>query len=583
MDWDAWFTLAVVAGTVYALARDVLAPSVAMVGAMVVLLVAGVIDPTQALAGFSSQAPMTVAALYIVARAVEKTGGLQPLLASTLGEGRGVRMPLVRLLIPAAGASAFLNNTPIVAMLLQPVTQWCERRGLSPSRFLMPLSFAAILGGVITLIGTSTNIVVSGLLEASGHGGLGMFEMTHVGLPVALIGIFSLVILAPVLLPARRGARQDIAEAGREFVVSMRVEVGGPLDGKAVQEGGLRHLQGVFLVEVEREGDREAPVGPDFVLKGGDILTFVGRADLIVDLQTMRGLASAEAKHLDDLDSPSHTFFEVVIGEASPLMGRTVRDVRFREQYQAAVLAIHRSGRRVDAKIGEVELRVGDTLLLLSDPGFQRRWRDRGDFLLVSRLGGTTPAATRKAWIAGLLTIGVVVVAGAGLLPILQASLVAAILTVVFGVLTPGEARSAVDLDVILLIAASFGVGAAIETSGLANAVANGLLATFGGLGPRGTLLGIVLTTVLLTELITNNAAAVLVFPVGLVAGAAAGLDPHTVAIAIAIAASASFLTPIGYQTNTMVYGPGGYRFGDYARLGAPLTVVVIVAVVILT
>jgi di/tricarboxylate transporter len=308
----------------------------------------------------------------------------------------------------------------------------------------------------------------------------------------------------------------------------------------------------------------------------------VGRADLIVDLQTMRGLASAEAKHLDDLDSPSHTFFEVVIGEASPLMGRTVRDARFREQYQAAVLAIHRAGRRVKAKIGEVELRVGDTLLLLSDPGFQRRWRDRGDFLLVSRLGGTTPAATRKAWVAGLLTVGVVVVVGAGLLPILQASLVAAILTVVFGVLTPGEARSAVDLDVILLIAASFGVGAAIETSGLGHWVANALFATFGGLGPRGTLLGIVLTTVLLTELITNNAAAVLVFPVGLVAGAAAGLAPHTVAIAIAIAASASFLTPIGYQTNTMVYGPGGYRFGDYARLGAPLTIVVIAAIVIL-
>ena len=582
MTWEAWVTLAVVVATVYALVRDVVAPAVAMVGAMVLLLVVGIVSPAEALSGFSNQAPITVAALYVLARAVEKTGGLQPLLARTLGEGSGVRLPLARLLVPTASASAFLNNTPIVAMLIQPVTQWCDRRGVSPSRFLMPLSYAAILGGVVTLIGTSTNIVVSGLLESHGQPGLGMFEMTHVGLPVAIIGLVTVVLLGPLVLTDRRPARGGLTERGREFVVSMRVELGGPLDGLAVEAGGLRHLQGVFLVEVERGGDRIAPVGPDLVLRGGDLLSFVGRADLIVDLQTMRGLQSAEAKHLDDLDSPRHTFFEVVVGSASPLVGKTVRDVRFRERYQSAVVAIHRSGRRVDAKIGDIELRLGDTLLLLADPGFQERWRDRNDFLLISRRGGTTPAASRKAWIAGLLTLGVVVVAGLGLLPILQVSLLAAIGTVVFGVLTPGEARGSVDLDVILLIAASFAVGAAIETSGLASVVAGGLLRLFGDFGPRGTLLGIVLATVLLTELITNNAAAVLTFPIALVAGTSAGLDPRAVAVAVAVAASASFLTPIGYQTNTMVYGPGGYRFGDYAKLGLPLTAAVIVATVFL-
>ena len=430
MTWEAWVTLATVVATVYAMAREVAAPAAAMVGAMVALLVVGVITPGQALSGFSNQAPITVAALYVLARAVEKTGGLQPLLARTLGEGRGVRRPLARLLLATGGASAFLNNTPIVAMLIQPITQWCERRDVSPSRFLMPLSFAAILGGVITLIGTSTNIVVSGLLEAHGEAGLGMFEMTHVGLPVALIGLATVVLLAPLVLRDRRSARSNVTEGGREFVVSMRVEPDGPLDGLAVAAGGLRHLQGVFLVEVERAGDREAPVAPDFVLKGNDVLSFVGRADLIVDLQTTRGLASAEAKHLEDLDSPRHTFFQVVVGAASSLMGKTVRDVQFRERYQAAVLAIHRSGHRVEAKIGDIELRLGDTLLLLSDPGFENRWRDRSDFLLISRLGGTTPAASRKAWLAGVLTAGVVVVAGLGWLPILQVALLAAIATV---------------------------------------------------------------------------------------------------------------------------------------------------------
>lgn len=581
MTFHAWVTLVVVAATVLALARDLVAPAIAMVGAMVVLLVAGVIQPSEALAGFSNQAPITVAALYVLARAVEKTGGLTPLLAGTLGDRGTTRLPLLRLLVPTAGASAFLNNTPIVAMLMQPISQWCERRNISPSRFLMPLSFAAILGGVATLIGTSTNIVVSGLLEAHGAAPLGMFEMSHIGIPVALIGLAIVVLLAPLVLPDRRAARRELSE-GREFTVSMQVEAGGPLDGKAVEAGGLRHLKGVFLVEVERGGDRTAPVGPDFVLRGGDLLTFVGRADIVVDLQTMRGLASAESKHLDELDTPHHTFFEVVVGAASPLVGKTVRDSKFRSRYQAAVVAIHRAGRRVEAKIGDVELRLGDTLLLLADRGFESRWRDRGDFLVVSRLGGTTPAATRKAWVAGLLTLGVVVVAGAGLLPILEVSLVAALLTVLFGVLTPGEARNAVDLDVVLLIAASFAVGSALDRSGLAEGAAHLLFSIFGSLGPRGILLGIVLLAVLLTLFITNNAVAVLVFPIAVRAGSEAGLDVRSVAIAVAVAASASFLTPIGYQTNTMVYGPGGYRFTDYARLGLPLTVVVVAAIVLL-
>jgi di/tricarboxylate transporter len=302
----------------------------------------------------------------------------------------------------------------------------------------------------------------------------------------------------------------------------------------------------------------------------------VGKADLVVDLQTARGLVSAEERHLSEFDSVRHTFFEAVIGPASPLVGKTLRDAGFRSTYQAAVVAIHRAGERVNAKFGDVRLRVGDTLLLLTDPRFRDRWRDRSDFILVARLGGTPPSVTRKAWIVGLLTLVIVVGAGTGLLPILQASLVAAIALVVFGVLTGGEARGAIDLDVILVIAGSFGVGAAVESSGLASHLAAVLVALFDALGPRGILLGVMLATVALTELVTNNAAAVLMFPLALSAASAAGLDPRPFAMGVAVAASASFLTPIGYQTNTMVYGPGGYRFWDYARLGIPLTVLVI-------
>ena len=342
---------------------------------------------------------------------------------------------------------------------------------------------------------------------------------------------------------------------------------------------GLRHLQGVFLAEVEREGEFIAPVNPTTVLRGGDRLVFVGKADLVVDLQTTRGLVSSEQTHLVDFDTTRHTFFEAVVGQASPLVGKTLLEAGFRERYQGAVVAIHRAGQRVRAKLGQVRIHVGDTLLLLTDAGFRNRWRDRNDFLLVSRLGGTPPGATRKAGIAGVILLTIVVAAGTGIMPILQAALLGGIALILFGVLTPGEARDAVDFDVIVVIAGAFGLGAAIQTSGLADRLGTILIGVSSSFGPLGVLLGLVLATVMLTELITNNAAAALVFPIALSTAAELGLDPRPFAIAIAVAASASFLTPIGYQTNTMVYGPGGYRFSDYIRLGAPLTVVAIVAI----
>jgi di/tricarboxylate transporter len=575
MTWQAWFTLAVLLVTIVALARELLPPSGTILSAVIVLLVAGVLTPEQAFSGFSNPAPITVAALYVLARAVDKTGALQPLVNATLGDGKGRRRSLARLVVPAAAASAFLNNTPIVAMLVPQVSDWADRRGHSPSRYLMPLSFAAILGGMVTAIGTSTNLVVSGLLEASGQPPLGMFEISTLGLPVALVGIVLLVLLAPALLPERRPARRELEEDVREFVVSMVVAPGGPLDGKAVAAGGLRHLKGVYLVEVERQGQTIAPVPPTTALHGGDLLTFVGKADLVADLRGMRGLAFAEERHIGALDTSRHTFYEAVVGAASPLAGKTLRDVEFRGRYQAAVIAIHRAGQRVQAKLGDVRLKVGDTLLLLAGPDFRDRWRDRTDFLLVAPFGGAPPTTTRNAWLVGFIAVGIVAGASLGLLPILHLALLGAIALVLIGVLTPGEARRAVDLDVILVIAGAFGLGAAMGTTGLADHLAGTLIGALGFLGPTGVLAGVVLATVVLLAFITNNAAAVLMFPIAVSAAAELGLDARAFAIAVAVTASASFLTPIAYQTNLMVYGPGGYRFSDYGRLGVPLTAAV--------
>ena len=582
MTVDGWVTLLVLALSLALLSRDKIAPSVILFGADVFLMLVGVVDAKEALSGFSNPAPFTVAALYIVARSVEKTGGLQPLIRKILATTGGPRTLMTRLLLPVAAASAFLNNTPIVAMLTPEIADHVERKGEAASRYLMPLSFAAILGGTVTVIGTSTTVVISGLLEAAGQAPLAMFEITAVSLPIATIGVLYLILFGTSLVPERTASRRQFADDAREFTVNMRVKSDGPLVGKSVEGGGLRRLQGMFLAEIHRKDQMIAPVGPEVVLQAADLLTFVGQANQVLDLESKAGLESAELEHAKGLHGAGHTYFEVVIGPGSSLVGRTLREADFRSQYQAAVLAIHRAGKRLRTKLGAAVLQPGDTLRLIADGGFRERWQGRPDFLLVAGIGGLAPTRAREAaWVVAILA-GIVTFTGMGLMPILHAALFGAMLIPVLGIMTPAECRRAVDLDVIVMIASAFGLGAAIQSSGLADLAAGAVFSSFSGMGPEWVLFGLVLGTLVLTEVITNNAAAVLMFPVAVSTAAILGVDARPLAMAIAIAASASFLTPIGYQTNTMVYGPGGYRFSDYARLGAPLTILVAVMISLL-
>ncbi|MDO8148686.1 SLC13 family permease [Isoptericola sp. b515] len=582
MTLDAWLTLAVVLAVLATLVRGRVSPAVTVFAGAVAVMILGVVPAEDAFSGFSNAAPITVAALYVLAAGIEKTGALTPVMQSTLGEDGAYRRPLVRTLAPTMAASAFLNNTPIVAMLVPQVTAWANRRRLAVSKILMPVSFAAVLGGLITVIGTSTNLVVSGQMSTLGLEPIGFFEIGKVGLPIALVGFVALVALAPVLLPDRRSARAEMEQEGRRFSFEMIVEPGGPVDGRTVEQARLRDLSGLFLASVDRGDTIIAPVRPETVLRGGNRLHFVGPIDRVVNLQEMRGLRSAEMEHVLDLDEPSVRYYEAVVGSRSPLVGRTLKDVGFRATYQAAVLAIHRSGQLVESRLGTERIRLGDTLILVSDPDFRDRWRDRADFLLVAGLDGHPPSRASRSWIPVGLLAAVVVLAATGLVPILHGSLVAAIVLVASKVLSPLEARRAIDVEVIVVIASAFGLAAAMEASGLADVVAQGLVGLFGDYAPYGVLLGLVLATVVLTELVTNNAAALLMLPVAVSTAASAGLDPRGAAIAVAVAASASFLSPIGYQTNMMVYGPGGYRFTDYARLGWILTLVTVVATVVL-
>jgi di/tricarboxylate transporter len=584
MELDAWLTLIVVVATLVVLSRDVLPPAAIVLAATTTLLVLGVIDEEQAFSGFSNSAPLTVAALYVIARAVEKTGVLGPLVSRMLGSSRSVRRAtLARLAVPTAGASAFLNNTPLVGMLIPEVTGWASRHGVAASKLLLPVSYAAILGGTLTVIGTSTNLVVSGLLEQDGEAPLGIFEITPLGAVVAVVGLGVLVGFGTQLLPNRRPADAAVTDEIREFSVQMEVVDGGKLDETTVEDAGLRNLEGVYLAEIQRGDDLITPVEPDRLLRSGDRLVFVGRSDLIVDLQRTPGLTSVEDEHMREIDSPQHTFFETVVGPSSPLAGQTLEQADFRRRYQAVVVAIHRAGERVNAKLGQERLRAGDTLLLLADPDFRRRHREGRDFLLVARIGGPSPSASRKAPLVAAIALAIVLLAAIDVLPILQGALLGAAALIGLRVLTFAEARNSIDLDVVVLIAAAFGIGAAMESTGLATEIADLLVGAFDGVGDAGIVFGIVLATTLLTEVITNNAAAVVIYPIAVAIAVASGLDPRTMAIAIAVTASSSFLTPMGYQTNTMVYGPGGYRFTDYLRLGIPINLSVAVAITAFT
>lgn len=580
MSWEAWFTLAIVVITIVLLALERLPPWSVMLGAVIILLVAGVVDVPQAFGGFANPAPITVAALYVLAGAAEATGALDAL-GSVLGRGQRERSDLAKITTTTAASSAVVNNTPLVAVMTPQISAWARRHGRSPGRYLMPLSFAAILGGTVTAIGTSTNLVVSGLLLDAGAKPLSMFEITAVGLPLAVVGLGVLILFAPTLLPKRSGSSEHIEDEMREYTVEMIV-TGQGVAGKTVEEAGLRHLEGVFLAQIERQDHLIAPVAPTEILEANDRLMFAGNAERVLDLQRMRGIISAEEHHFRVGGNEDQRFFEAVVGTSSPLAGTTLKDAGFRGEYGGAVVALHRAGERVREKLGEVRLRAGDVLLVIADRDFAHRWKDRYDFLLVAPVGESGLVRSSKAPIVGICALAVVVISATGVLSILEISLLAAIALVLTRCLTLAEARRSLDIEVLVLIAAAFGVGAAITESGLAAQLGTLLVDGLGGFGGLALLAGIAVATLILTELVTNNAAAVLMFPIAIAAAEQFGLEPRGFAIAIAIAASASFLTPIGYQTNTMVYGVGGYRYGDFARVGWMLTLLAIAAILVI-
>ncbi|PMR69477.1 SLC13 family permease [Halomonas heilongjiangensis] len=571
MPLDAWISLVVVIGVFPLMAFSRLGPDIVLLGAVILLLTLGVIDAEQALGGFSSSGLFTVAFMYVLVTSIRETGGIDLIIRHVLGRPRGEGKVLARLLLPVASLSGFLNNTPVVATYIPAVLSWSRRVGVPAHRLLMPLSFASILGGTITLFGTSTNLVVHGLLiDRDPSLAMGLFDIAWVGIPVAVVGLAYLILVGPRLLPARRGA-EAVFENPREFTIEMEVDASGPLVDRTVEEAGLRHLQELFLVEIERDGNVVSVVGPGERLKGGDRLVFAGTSEGAVELQQVRGLVpTRQGESSLEKDFKERRLVEAVVSNQCQFVGQRIRDGHFRTLYGAAVLAVCRGGERVAGNLGQVRLQPADVLLLEARPPFIERHRQSRDFLLISQVNGAARPVHEKAWLAWSILGGVVLLATLGVMSMMNAAMLGAALALLTGCCSVGAAKRGLDAQVLLTIAASFGLGAALEASGAAVVLAGAVLDLADG-NPWTLLVAVYVLVALLTALVTNNAAAVITFPIVMASADSLGVDPMPFVVAVMFAASASFLTPIGYQTNLMVHGPGGYHFSDFLRLGGPL------------
>jgi di/tricarboxylate transporter len=481
-------------------------------------------------------------------------------------------------------ASAFLNNTPIVAMFVPPLLSWSRRRNIAPSKVLMPLSFLAILGGTCTLIGTSTNLVINGLMETNGLGGMHLFEISVVGVPYALIGLVYLLTIGRGLMPDRKEMLEQLGESRREFLVEMSVQPGCRLIGQSIEMAGLRHLPGLFLIEIDRGDKLIGPVGPDEVIRENDRMIFTGVVSGIVELEKIVGLipAADPSYEVSPQQQRRRRLCEAVISVNSPLIGKTIRGADFRASYGAAVVAVHRGGSRVEKKIGDIRLRPGDTLLLQTQPHFVRAYRNDPSFYLISDVDEWRPLRHDRTWIALVLFIALLFMMSTGYVSTAVAAAFIAVLMVGCGCISGAEARRSVEWQVLVTIGAAFGVGSALQESGAAALVASALFSSIEIWGPVAALAAIYLLGSILTEMITNNAVAVLLFPFCIEMAKLYEVSPRPFIIALMLAASASFMTPIGYQTNMMIYGPGGYRFFDFFKVGAPLNLMLWIVAILL-
>lgn len=578
-----YLMLGVIVAALICFIAEWLPVDITAIGIAVVLMVLGLVDADEGIEGFGNSATIIVLAMFIISAGITRTGVVQvfrDLLLKWGGKSVGRQILVMGLLV--GPISAFINNTAVVAVFLPIVEEWCNKRGISPSKLLMPLSFVTVLGGMITVLGTSTNVLASGIAKDLGYKEFSLFQFTGLGVITFLVGLAYLAFIAPYFLPDRKNPNSDLVSEDyglEDYVTELIVAPSSKLIGKTLRSSQLRRDFNIDVLEIIRNGDRQPQPVANVPFCAGDILLVQGKTENVLQIKTEQGLdilpdVKFNQKNLEtELTSENEGAAEVLILSNSRLIGTTLKDLRFRQRYNLTVLAIRRGEALIRERLGKVRLKFGDLLLVQGDKQSLLGLQTTRELLVIEQ---KEPEEVRrdKAWIAVGIVFAVVISAAFDLLPIEVSALLGVIIMIITGCLKPGEVYGAVRWDVIFLLAGLIPLGTAMENSGATKWLADNLMLVGGNFSGYWILLFFYIITSLLTELLSNSATVVLLLPLASEVAKSLHLNPIALMFAVTFAASNSFMTPIGYQTNTMVYTPGGYKFSDFFRVGAPLNLI---------
>ena len=582
---EGYIVLAVIFITIVALIKEVMRPGLIFFSAAIVLMATGIITDKEMLAGFSNKGMVTIGILFLVSEGIRQSGILNRVAQTYLPRKRRKMVSLIpQIMIPVSILSAFMNNTPVVIIFAPIIKKWSEKLNLSSKKFLIPLSFATILGGMCTLIGTSTNLVVHGLIIENGYEGFSMFELGKVGLFVAIIGTIYMSIASNKFLPGEKIFFNSKSRTEyKDYYYDIVITENSKLIGLEIKNGRAKELKNLLIQCINREGNVIETQKGTFKLLANDKLLVAGKSDRLNYILADENLELSRIDLIRDIPKNKLKQYEAVIAPRFPGVGKTIPEFNFYEHYQAVVLAIHRNGERITTNMDKLVLKPGDNLVLLTTDKFVQNWGDSKIFYLTSYIRDYRSTGTFwKKWLAFIILLGMIVGTTLGKFftspdgityDMFFFSSIAAILLIWMKIMPHQKYTKAISWDVLITIACAFAISKAMQNSGAAESIARTTIKIAHNFGPIGVLAALYLLTAIFTEIITNNAAAALVFPIALSAALQLGVDPKPFFVTIAIAASASFSTPIGYQTNLIVQAIGNYKFSDYLKIGLPLNI----------
>ncbi len=586
--FDAIIVLLVIVFILISLYKEWIGAAFTFFIAVLVLGLFGILTPKEMLSGFANEQIAVVLMLLLLGDAIRQTSIIEIFFEKIFPRSSSNNGFLLRMMVWVGGLSAFLNNTPLVAVMMPYVHQWSKRNNVSSSKLLIPLSYAAILGGCVTLIGTSTNLIVSGMVLDQeiipGMEPLEMFDFFWVGFPMLIIGIVYLYFFSFRYLPDRKTAMEELAIGERKYLVEAEIRKGSHLINKTINDTDFRRNEKeLYLIEIVRKKRLYQIMDDDFILEEGDVLRFAGDNNNITDILSEKsGLTLPTVGMMSKLKLLQ--VIEIVISYNSSLITKSVKEVNFRGKYDSALIAIHRNGEKIVDHIEDVKLKAGDVLLLVSGENFYSRIQGGQDFYLLSKVKELRRPNIFKAWTLLGGTLLAIFLAAIKVVPLFMGLLVVIVVINIIKVVSAKDLPKSIDYNLAVIIALSLALGTAMLKSGVADMIANFVISIFLPMGRVSLLVGMYLITSILAAYITNKAAVAILFPISLTAAANLGLDPKPFVLIVSFAAAANFITPIGYQTNLMVYGPGGYNFKDFFKIGFPLTVIyMIVAVSILS